>query len=315
MILDNCRVALAFIACLHFVCGDLYGGSSLRSWQLTHELTSLQTGVITIDDDLTYLYGQLPGSIREAAIAKMTKNVRRIVTDVSVAALIGFGWLFTDGLALFTGFTDTDPETPHVGDLLEYIGDFFQVFSFIGFRTFSLNKNPSPSCGVEDYQKTWDNYYDAANLRETYNFMASGSQIGYHFAGRQGGLSEVDPGNITYNQATWNPIYDSYSSPEAQPRDGYGGASPTSSSTTVNSRILDNLRVDNFPTVMEYRVCQMSSQLRSSLFCLFDDSLADSRILQECINNIEDVSNSRLEVTQKMVDIELELTKLEEKEY
>ena len=38
-------------------------------------------------------------------------------------------------------------------------------------------------------------------------------------------------------------------------------------------------------------------------------------LYQECINNIEDVSNSRLEVTQKMVDIELELTKLEEKEY
>lgn len=180
----------------------------------------------------------------------------------------------------------------------------------------SLNKNINPSCGVEDYQKTWDNFYDAANLRETYNFMASGTQATYNFAGRQGGLLEVDPGNITYNQATWNPIYDSYSSPQdqAEARDGYGGTS-TSSSSTVNSRILDNLSVDNFPTVMEFRVCKMSSQLRSSLSCLFDDSLADSRILQECINNIEDVSNSRLEVTQKMVDIELELTKLEEKEY
>ena len=41
----------------------------------------------------------------------------------------------------------------------------------------SLNKNINPSCGVEDYQKTWDNFYDAANLRETYNFMASGTQV------------------------------------------------------------------------------------------------------------------------------------------
>ena len=30
----------------------------------------------------------------KAAIAKMTKNIRRIVTDVSVALLSGFGWLF-----------------------------------------------------------------------------------------------------------------------------------------------------------------------------------------------------------------------------
>ena len=71
------------------------GGSSLRSWQLTHELTSLQTGVNTIDDDLTYLYGQLPDKIRTAAVDVMTKKMRRVITDISVAALNFFGYFFT----------------------------------------------------------------------------------------------------------------------------------------------------------------------------------------------------------------------------
>ena len=71
------------------------GGSSLRSWQLTHELTSLQKGVNTIDDDLTYLYGQLPDKIRNAAVDVMTKKMRRVITDISVAALNFFGYFFT----------------------------------------------------------------------------------------------------------------------------------------------------------------------------------------------------------------------------
>ena len=87
------------------------------------------------------------------------------------------------------------------------------------------------------------------------------------------------------------------------------------SSPGSSSGILINLNVDNLPTIMELRVCEMAMNLRSSLSCLFDNSLTNSRILQECINNIEDVSNSRLEVTQKIIDIELELAKLEEKEY
>ena len=60
------------------------GGSSLRSWQLTHELSSLRSGVINIDDDLTYLYGQLPERIRAAAVAVMVKKMRagmRVVTS------------------------------------------------------------------------------------------------------------------------------------------------------------------------------------------------------------------------------------------
>ena len=49
----------------------------------------------SIDDDLTYLYGQLPGRIKEAALAKMTKSMRKVVTDISVAMLNLFGFLFT----------------------------------------------------------------------------------------------------------------------------------------------------------------------------------------------------------------------------
>ena len=71
------------------------GGSSLRSWQLEHELSSTRTGVTNIDDDLTYLYGQLPETIRDAALAKMIKNMRRVVINISVAGLNFFGWFFT----------------------------------------------------------------------------------------------------------------------------------------------------------------------------------------------------------------------------
>ena len=155
---------------------------------------------------------------------------------------------------------------------------------------------------------TWEDFYDAVNLRETYNFNSGGS-IGYGI-GRIGALEEINPVNIS-KRIDWNPVYNDILD--------YGSRSDSNSyssesSPGSSSGILINLNVDNLPTIMELRVCEMAMNLRSSLSCLFDNSLTNSRILQECINNIEDVSNSRLEVTQKIIDIELELAKLEEKE-
>lgn len=130
--------------------------------------------------------------------------------------------------------------------------------------------------------------------------------------GRRGALEEIDPVNIT-KRINWNPVYNN-DIPD------YGSRSDSSSyssgsSSSFGSGILLNLNVNNLPTIMELRVCEMAMNLRSSLSCLYDDTLTTSRILQECINNIEDVSNSRLEVTQKIIDIELELASLEGKEY
>ena len=130
--------------------------------------------------------------------------------------------------------------------------------------------------------------------------------------GRRGALEEINPVNIT-KRINWNPVYNN-DIPD------YGSRSDSSSyssgsSSSIGSGILLNLNVNNLPTIMELRVCEMAMNLRSSLSCLYDDTLTTSRILQECINNIEDVSNSRLEVTQKIIDIELELASLEGKEY
>ena len=130
--------------------------------------------------------------------------------------------------------------------------------------------------------------------------------------GRRGALEEIDPVNIT-KRINWNPVYDN-DIPDYGSRSDSSSYSSGSSSST-GSGILLNLNVNNLPTIMELRVCEMAMNLRSSLSCLYDDTLTTSRILQECINNIEDVSNSRLEVTQKIIDIELELASLEGKEY
>ena len=130
--------------------------------------------------------------------------------------------------------------------------------------------------------------------------------------GRRGALEEIDPVNIT-KRINWNPVYNN-DIPDYGSRSDSNSYSSGSSSST-GSGILLNLNVNNLPTIMELRVCEMAMNLRSSLSCLYDDTLTTSRILQECINNIEDVSNSRLEVTQKIIDIELELESLEGKEY
>merc|ERR1719288_21321 len=78
-------VPLLLSSCLLFVTCDYRGGSSLRSWQLTHELSSIQSGVINIDDDLTYLYGQLPDRIRAAAVSVMAKKMRDVLYNTSRA--------------------------------------------------------------------------------------------------------------------------------------------------------------------------------------------------------------------------------------
>ena len=46
-----------------------------------------------------------------------------------------------------------------------------------------------------------------------------------------------------------------------------------------------------------------------------DSTLTESRVLAQCIDNIEEVAVTRLEVTQRIIDIELELAQLEEREY
>ena len=69
-------------------------GGSLRSWQLTHEVSAMRAGVTAIDDDLSFLYGQLPDRIRSAAVAVMGKRLRRVVTDISVAAINFLGYVF-----------------------------------------------------------------------------------------------------------------------------------------------------------------------------------------------------------------------------
>ena len=71
-----------------------HAGGSLRSWQLSHEVSAMRAGVATIDDDLSFLYGQLPDRIRSAAVAVMGKRLRRVVTDISVAAINFLGYVF-----------------------------------------------------------------------------------------------------------------------------------------------------------------------------------------------------------------------------
>ena len=166
-------------------------------------------------------------------------------------------------------------------------GDYYDVSDCNISR---VDKDTSPSCGVDDYVNTWNDFYDAANLKETYNFLSYGQAS---FAGRQG-LQEISPGNFT--NRVWSPVERSYSVP-------------------TNTDVIRSLTVQTIPPVMELRVCEMTSKLRSSLSCLTDDTLAEGRVLQNCIDNIEQVSNVRLDVTQKIIDISLELDHLESKEH
>ena len=172
---------------------------------------------------------------------------------------------------------------------------------------YRVEKDTSPSCGVDDYVNTWNDFYDAANLKETYSFLspspqppsASYSHGQASFAGRQG-LREISPANLT-GRTAWSPLADEYSSDTIKPR----------SDSSSSSSVIRWLTVSTLPPVMEYQVCQLTSSLKSSLSCLTDDTLPEGRVLQDCIDNIEQVSGVRLDVTQKIIDITLELDSLE----
>ena len=134
---------------------------------------------------------------------------------------------------------------------------------------FRVDKDTTPSCGVEDYVNTWNDFYDAANLKETYNFLspqpASSSYGQASFAGRQG-LREISPANLT-NRAAWSPLADDYGIDTIKPRSD----SPTS--TSSSGSVIRWLTVSTLPPVMEYRVCELATSLRTSLSCLTDDTL------------------------------------------
>ena len=165
---------------------------------------------------------------------------------------------------------------------------------------FSVEKDTSPSCGVDDYVNTWNDFYDAANLKETYNFLSSHGQAS--FTGRQG-LQEISPGNLTQRPSAWSPL--ELTDSIRRSGNAYGSS----------GGVIRSLTVDTIPAVMEFRLCEMTSSLRSSLSCLADSSLEESRVLEDCIDNIEQVSSVRLDVTQKIIDITLELDGLEGREY
>ena len=170
--------------------------------------------------------------------------------------------------------------------------------------------NTSPSCGVSEFEQTWASFYEAANLRETYSFLGSGTRQQYSgYSGRSGLASDAlqelqPPANLTSN---WSPVLISASAREDR---DYSEAPVVSTSSALFS-----LSVSTLPVVMELRVCEMVMGLRGSLGCLMDQGLADSRILDQCITNIEEVSIDRLGVTQHIIDLELELSKLESQEY
>ena len=165
--------------------------------------------------------------------------------------------------------------------------------------------NTSPSCGVSEFEQTWASFYDAANLRETYRFLGSPSLYSARSGLASGALQEVQPpDNLT---SVWSPVLASASAREDR---DYSGAPEVPGSSA-----LAGLTVSTVPVVMELRVCEMVMGLRSALGCLMDQGLVDSRILDQCITNIEEVSIDRLGVTQHIIDLELELAKLEAQEY
>ena len=188
-------------------------------------------------------------------------------------------------------------------------------FSFVLlYRVRNDVHNTSPSCGVSEFEQTWASFYDAANLRDTYRFLGSGtrqphSSLVSGYSGRSGpasdALQEVQPpGNLTAN---WSPVLSSASAREDR---DYSGASEVHTTSA-----LAGLTVATVPVVMELRVCEMVMGLRGALGCLMDPGLADSRTLDQCITNIEEVSIDRLGATQHIIDLELQLASLEAQEY
>jgi len=116
--------------------GDCEYGSSLHTWDLTHRLSSYTSGLKTIDDDLSYLYGQLPGKIRGAATAVMEKAERKVQTDVFVAGINVLGTALGIGGSLLNDLTDTDITTPTLATSLNNAGNFFQSAAFVWGRLY-----------------------------------------------------------------------------------------------------------------------------------------------------------------------------------
>ena len=181
---------------------------------------------------------------------------------------------------------------------------------------------------MDDFVKTWDEYYEAANLRETYKFLASSSSSssssysssssislpanGYSTPlGRIGAASEQN--NSSYTRFKRSPVWKPLGS-QAEHSYTFPDQSQDRSYSSSQASMLELLTVDTLPPVMEFRVCEFTTKLKSSLSCVFDSSLAESRVLEECIDNIMAVSTVRLDVTQKIIDIKRELEDLENKE-
>ena len=156
---------------------------------------------------------------------------------------------------------------------------------------------------MDDFVKTWDEYYEAANLRETYKFLSSSS---FNLYSRSSNNSHVR----RTRSPDWTPLQQSFK----QEFLDYYPEDRSYQDTNTKDKMINILSVDTLPPVMEFRVCEFTSKLKTSLSCVFDSSLAASRELDECINNIMDVSAIRLDVTQKVIDILRELEDLETKE-
>merc|ERR1712106_862367 len=209
-------------------------GSSLHTWDLTNRLSSYTSGLKTIDDDLTYLYGQLPSKIGDAASAVKDKADRKVLTDISVAGINVIGTAFGVGGSLLNDLTDTDTTTPTIATSLSNAGDVFQALAFTFGRLYGLNKDTTPSCGVADFVKTWDEYYEAANLRETYKFLSSAS-----YSGR----SSL-PSNSSHARYKRTPDWTPFQTGQSQDPYSYSGQSQDRSYSTSQSSMLDLLTVD-----------------------------------------------------------------------
>ena len=144
-----------------------------------------------------------------------------------------------------------------------------------------MNKNTAPACGVADYEQTWEQFYDAANLRATYSFMQGGGAgyegamyqgAGYQgFTGRAGlgsaALQEIQPPANWSRAQDWSPVsldrdYSASQGNITVLRKNIWKPIKNISPAPSSSSVLDQLTVSTLPAVMEYRVCDMLLALR-----------------------------------------------------
>ena len=139
-----------------------------------------------------------------------------------------------------------------------------------------MNKNTAPACGVADYEQTWEQFYDAANLRATYSFM-QGAGAGYQgFTGRAGlgsaALQEIQPPANWSRAQNWSPVRGRTLARDRDYSAGQGNITVLRKNIwkpvkniflePSSSSVLDQLTVSTLPAVMEYRVCDMLLALR-----------------------------------------------------